>query len=156
MNDSMTIQRIIEIRAERSTDTVKDLKQEISDLKDALLNVEEGTKDYDKGVQLLQEDQRRLNEVNKLTKKENVALATSYYDLNAQLVQARKDYKNLTAEQRDNAEVGGALLTKIQDLDRQLKDLENAADDATWATTAEHSRTSAVCCPSSRRVRVPP
>ena len=124
MNDSMTIQRIIEIRAERSTDTVKDLKQEINDLKDALLNVEEGTKDYDKGVQLLQEDQRRLNEVNKLTKKENVALATSYYDLNAQLVQARKDYKNLTAEQRDNAEVGGVLLTKIQDLDRQLKDLD--------------------------------
>jgi len=120
----MTIQRIIEIRAERSTDTVKDLKQEISDLKDALLNVEEGTKDYDKGVKLLQEDQRRLNEVNALTKKENVALTGSYYDLNAQLVQARKDWKNLTAAQREDAEVGGALIQKIQSLDRQLKDMD--------------------------------
>ena len=124
MADNMTIQRIIEIRAERSTDTVKDLKQEINVLKDALLNVEEGTKDYDKGVQLLQEDQRRLNEVNALTRKENVALAGSYYDLNAQLVQARKDYKNLTEEQRNNADVGGALLARIQDLDHQLKDMD--------------------------------
>lgn len=123
-DNSLTIQRIIEIRAERSTDTVKDLKQEISDLKDALLNVKEGTADYDKGVKLLQEDQRRLNEVNALTKKENVALAGSYYDLNARLVQARKDYKNLTAEQRNNAEVGGVLLNEIRNLDTQLKTLD--------------------------------
>lgn len=120
----MTIQRIIEIRAERSTDTVKDLKQEINDLKNALLNVKEGTKEYDEGVKLLQEDQRRLNQVNALTKKENTAIAGSYYDLNAQLVQARKDYKNLTAEQRANAEVGGAQLKRIQELDRQLKDMD--------------------------------
>lgn len=123
-DDSMTIQRIIEIRAERSTDTVKDLKKEIDDLKNALLNVKEGTKEYDEGVKLLQEDQRRLNQVNALTKKENTALAGSYYDLNARLVQARKDYKNLTAEQRANAEVGGALLTEIRGLDKQLKDMD--------------------------------
>ena len=120
----MTIQRIIEVHAERSTDTVKDLKQEINDLKNALLNVKEGTKEYDEGVKLLQEDQRRLNQVNALTKKENTALAGSYYDLNARLVQARKDYKNLTAEQRANAEVGGALLAEIRGLDKQLKDMD--------------------------------
>ena len=120
----MTIQRIIEVHAERSTDTVKDLKTEINDLKNALLNVKEGTKEYDEGVKLLQEDQRRLNQVNALTKKENTALAGSYYDLNARLVQARKDYKNLTAEQRANAEVGGALLAEIRGLDKQLKDMD--------------------------------
>lgn len=123
-DETMTIQRIIEVHAERSTDTVKDLKQEINDLKNALLNVKEGTKEYDEGVKLLQEDQRRLNQVNALTKKENTALAGSYYDLNARLVQARKDYKNLTAEQRANAEVGGALLAEIRGLDKQLKDMD--------------------------------
>lgn len=123
-DETMTIQRIIEVHAERSTDTVKDLKTEINDLKDALLNVDKASEDYDKGVKLLQEDQRRLNEVNALTKKENNAIAGSYYDLNARLVQARKDYKNLTAEQRANAEVGGALLAEIRGLDKQLKDLD--------------------------------
>ena len=57
----MTIQRIIEVHAERSTDTVKDLKTEISDLKDALLNVDKASEDYDKGLKLLREDQQRLN-----------------------------------------------------------------------------------------------
>ena len=120
----MTIQRIIEIHAERSTDTVKDLKTEISDLKDALLNVDKASEDYDKGLKLLREDQQRLNEVNALTKKTVDALPGSYYALNAELVQTRKNYKELTAEERDNAEKGGAMLKRIQELDAQLKALD--------------------------------
>ena len=68
-DETMTIQRIIEVHAERSTDSVKDLKTEISQLKDALLNVEQGTEEYDKGLKLLREDQKRLNDVNALTAK---------------------------------------------------------------------------------------
>ena len=120
----MTIQRIIEIHAERSTDTVKDLKTEISDLKDALLNVDKASEDYDKGLKLLREDQQRLNEVNALTKKSVDALPGSYYALNAELVQTRKNYKELTAEERDNVEKGGAMLKRIQELDTQLKALD--------------------------------
>ena len=120
----MTIQRIIEIHAERSTDTVKDLKTEINDLKDALLNVKEGTEDYDKGLKLLREDQQRLNEVNALTKKSVDALPGSYYALNAELVQTRKNYKELTPAERENAEVGGVMLKRIQELDAQLKALD--------------------------------
>ena len=120
----MTIQRIIEVHAERSTDTVKDLKTEISDLKDALLNVDKASEDYDKGLKLLREDQQRLNEVNALTKKSVDALPGSYAALNAELVQARKNYKELTPEERANAEVGGVLLQRIQDLDHELKALD--------------------------------
>ena len=120
----MTIQRIIEVHAERSTDTVKDLKTEISDLKDALLNVDKASEDYDKGLKLLREDQQRLNEVNALTKKSVDALPGSYAALNAELVQARKNYKELTPEERANIEVGGAMLKRIQELDRELKSLD--------------------------------
>ena len=120
----MTIQRIIEVHAERSTDTVKDLKKEISDLKDALLNVDKASEDYDKGLKLLREDQQRLNEVNALTKKSVDALPGSYYALNAELVQLRKNYKELTPEERANIEVGGAMLKRIQELDKELKALD--------------------------------
>ena len=123
-DNTMTIQRIIEVHAERSTDTVKDLKTEISDLKDALLNVDKASEDYDKGLKLLREDQQRLNEVNALTKKTVDALPGSYYALNAELVQTRKNYKELTAEERDNAEKGGVMLKRIQELDAQLKALD--------------------------------
>ena len=120
----MTIQRIIEVHAERSTDTVKDLKTEITDLKDALLNVDKASEDYDKGLKLLREDQQRLNEVNALTKKSVDALPGSYAALNAELVQARKNYKELTPEERANAEVGGLMLQRIKDLDHELKALD--------------------------------
>ena len=120
----MTIQRIIEVHAERSTDTVKDLKTEINQLKDALLNVDKASEDYDKGLKLLREDQKRLNEVNALTKKSVDALPGSYNALNAKLVQARKDYKELTAEERANAEVGGKLLKEIKNLDAELKQMD--------------------------------
>ena len=125
-DETMTIQRIIEIHAERSTDTVKDLKTEISDLKDALLNVDKASEDYDKGLKLLREDQQRLNEVNALTKKSVDALPGSYAALNAELVQARKNYKELTPEERMNAEVGGVLLQRIQQLDRELKNMDES------------------------------
>ena len=120
----MTIQRIIEVHAERSTDTVKDLKTEINQLKDALLNVDKASDEYDKGLKLLREDQQRLNEVNALTKKSVDALPGSYNALNAKLVQARKDYKELTAEERANAEVGGKLLKEIKNLDAELKQMD--------------------------------
>ena len=123
-DNTMTIQRIIEVHAERSTDTVKDLKTEISDLKDALLNVDKASEDYDKGLKLLREDQQRLNEVNALTKKSVDALPGSYAALNAELVQARKNYKELTPEERANAEVGGLMLQRIKDLDHELKALD--------------------------------
>jgi len=123
-DNTMTIQRIIEVHAERSTDTVKDLKTEISDLKDALLNVDKASEDYDKGLKLLREDQQRLNEVNALTKKSVDALPGSYAALNAELVQARKNYKELTPEERANAEVGGVMLKRIQELDSELKSLD--------------------------------
>ena len=123
-DETMTIQRIIEVHAERSTDTVKDLKTEISDLKDALLNVDKASEDYDKGLKLLREDQKRLDEVNALTKKSVDALPTSYNALNAQLVKARKQYKDLTAEERANIEVGGKLLKEINGLDAELKKLD--------------------------------
>ena len=89
-----------------------------------LLNVDKASDEYDKGLKLLREDQQRLNEVNALTKKSVDALPGSYNALNAKLVQARKDYKELTAEERANAEVGGKLLKEIKSLDTELKQMD--------------------------------
>ena len=72
----------------------------------------------------MREDQQRLNEVNALTKKSVDALPGSYAALNAELVQARKNYKELTPEERANIEVGGAMLKRIQELDSELKSLD--------------------------------
>ena len=124
MADEVTLQRIIEIRTGRSVDTVKDLKNEIDGLKNVLLNVEKGSQDYDKALKLLREDQQRLNDVTSLTRKENNAVEGSYNALNAELVAARKAYKDLTEEERNNADVGGALLGRIGELDRTLKDMD--------------------------------
>lgn len=47
----------------------------------------------------------------------------SYRDLNKQLVELRKQFKNLTAEER-NSGFGKALVSQIQSLDKELKDLD--------------------------------
>lgn len=121
------IQKIIEIKTSEDR-SVKDLKTEMNNLRDALLNVEEGTESYQKGVERLQADQRDLNKVMSLTKSNAEAVKGSYYDLNNQLVEARKQWKGLTEEQRiaDKAMGVDGLFGTINRLDKQLKELDHS------------------------------
>lgn len=69
---------------------------------------------------------RAANEVLKDSVKLNNANSGSINEMRVQLKQMQKEYDNLSAAERDNASVGGALLDKIKALDTNLKSLEAA------------------------------
>lgn len=69
---------------------------------------------------------RAANEVLKDSVKLNNANSGSLNEMRVQLKQMQKEYDNLSAAERDNASVGGALLDKIKALDTNLKSLEAA------------------------------
>ena len=102
-----------------SQQTIKGLKDEINKLKDNILNLEKGTDDYSKAVAKLQENQRRLNEVTSLTRKDATALEGSYNYLTHQLSLLNKEYKATTSELKRNE-----LAKEIYDINAQLKEMD--------------------------------
>ena len=69
--------KIIEVSTENAVQSVRQLKDEISSLRDAWLNAEEGTEEYDQITQKLIEDQTKLNSVMKVGKDEASAATGS-------------------------------------------------------------------------------
>lgn len=57
------IVKVIKIEAQGSEQTVKQLRSEISSLRDALLNTEKGSEEYAKAVEQLTKNQKKLNDV---------------------------------------------------------------------------------------------
>jgi myosin heavy subunit len=57
------IVKVIKIEAQGSEQTVKQLRSEISSLRDALLNTEKGSEEYAKAVEQLAKNQKKLNDV---------------------------------------------------------------------------------------------
>ena len=99
--------------------TVKGLKDEIATLKDTILNLDEGTEEYSEAVSKLQSDQRKLNEVMALTKKEAVALDGSYDALVHQMSLLKKEWR-ATNDEAKRQELG----KKIAEINGQLKDFD--------------------------------
>lgn len=118
---------VIEVKTGNSEQTVKGLKKEISDLRDAILNLEKGTEAYEDAVSKLQDDQRKLNEVMALTKKEATALEGSYDALVYQMAQLKKEWRATNDEAKRN-ELG----KQIDEINNQLKELD--------ASIGNHSR----------------
>lgn len=110
---------VIEIRTGDSEQTVKGLKKEISDLKDAILNLDKGSNAYNEAVEKLQADQRKLNEVMALTKKEATALEGSYDALVHQMSQLKKEWRATNDEAKRN-EIG----KQIDKINAQLKEMD--------------------------------
>lgn len=110
---------VIEVRTGDSEQTVKGLKKEISDLRDSILNLEKGTEAYEDAVSKLQADQRKLNEVMALTKKEATALEGSYDALVYQMAQLKKEWRATNDEAKRN-ELG----KQIDEINNQLKELD--------------------------------
>lgn len=73
-----------------------------------------------------QEKLRAANEVLKDSVKQNNANSGSLNEMRVHLKKMQKEYDDLSAAERDNASVGGALLNTIKDLDTNLKSLEAA------------------------------
>ena len=109
----------ISINTGESQQTIKGLKDEIKRLQDEILNVEKGTESYNKIVAKLQENQRRLNEVTSLTRKDATALEGSYNYLTHQLSLLNKEYKATTSELKRNE-----LAKQIYDINAQLKEMD--------------------------------
>lgn len=99
--------------------TVKDLKQEISDLRDALLNTEQGTEQYKTTLDKLIEDQKLLTQVMNAGRNEVTAATGSYNALCQEMSALKKVWKEVTDEASRN-EIGARIL----DINTQLKDMD--------------------------------
>lgn len=107
---------VIKIDTGDSEQSVKGLKKEIGELRDYILKLDAGTEEYAEAVGKLQEDQRKLNEVMSLTKREAVALDGSYDALVHKMSLLKKEWRATNDEARRN-ELG----QQIAEINQQLK-----------------------------------
>lgn len=122
--NNQIVKKSIQIDAGDTLRTVKSLKQEISDLRDELLNLEQGTQEYDDVQKQLQEDVNDLNTVMGAHKDKAEALEGSYDDLQNQLKELKAAWKSTNDEaERD------VLGQKINDLNNQLKEMDASIGD---------------------------
>lgn len=105
------------------TTDLKEYKKHIEELRGELLVLEKGSEDYVKIEEEITRETQKLNEVLKVGKKEVTAVQGSYNALNKELVEARKAYKALSEQERESAS-GKEMLAHINDLDKQLKNLD--------------------------------
>lgn len=75
--------------------------------------------------QQLSDEQKTLKQVTKQTK----ATESSYEDMSARLSELKSIWRDLTKEERDNANVGGVLKTEINRLDEAIKGMDKSIGD---------------------------
>lgn len=109
----------ISIDTGQAQSSVKKLKEDISKLRDEILNLTKGTDEYDRAVKALQDNQRKYNEVMSLTKKEATALEGSYDALVHQMSLLKKEWRATNDELKRN-ELG----KQIDDINTKLKEFD--------------------------------
>lgn len=114
-----TIKPIIKVEAGDSQKTIKQLKEDIKNLRDNILNLTKGTDEYNDAVEQLQANQRQLDEVMSLTKKTATALDGSYDALTHKMAQLKKEWR-ATADEAKRADLGG----QIEEINQQLKEMD--------------------------------
>lgn len=119
----------IEIQGQQKViDTTNQLKEALKQIKDEMGKTSDAA-EYDKLAKEAAKLTTELNEVNKKQREFNKEsenskyAAGSYNALNAELVKLRKSYKELSEEER-NGPAGRDALTRIGQLDRQLKGID--------------------------------
>lgn len=128
---------IISIRTGEAVKNVKELKQNIQDLKDKIVELRNAEQDCSKETLELQASQRELNAVNGLTKTSTDAVAGSYADLLNQLKEARDAWKQIP--QFINGELNPAYTeatNKVRSLTEQVGSMEEATGD--WHRSVGH------------------
>jgi predicted nucleic acid-binding Zn-ribbon protein len=83
------IKKVIEIKV-KGERTVQDLKNNIKELQNALVNLDTGTEDYDKVVKQLTLDQAKLSEVMNAGKATVAGAAGSYNALKKEMADLKK------------------------------------------------------------------
>ena len=123
-SNNTIVKKSIQIDAGDTVRTVRSLKQEISDLRDQLLNLEQGTKEYDEVQKQLQEDVEDLNTVMGAHKEKAETLEGSYNDLQNQLKELKAAWK-ATNDEADRDVLG----QKIRELNDQLSAMDQSIGD---------------------------
>ena len=99
--------------------SVKELKKEISDLRDRLVTLDKGSDEYSETVKKLIDDQVKLKEVMNAGKNETQAAEGSYNALTQRMSALRQVWKETTDEATRN-EIG----RQIAEINTQLKDMD--------------------------------
>lgn len=111
--------RLITIETAESQKTVKQLRDEIKQLRDDLLNLSEGTEEYDAAVDKLRNDQAQLNKVMNAHKQSTQAAEGSYDHLVATMAELKKQWRATTNEVERSD-----LAKQILEINDELKELD--------------------------------
>lgn len=111
--------KIIKIQTEGAERTVRSLKQEISNLRDAMLNVDSSSEEYRQIVEKLVDDQKELTNVMRAGKDEVQAATGSYNALQNEMTALRKVWKEVTDES-ERSRIG----LRIKEINDQLKEMD--------------------------------
>lgn len=117
------VKKIITVEVGKSITSVRDFKKHIEDLRGALLGLNEESEEYAQIAEQIATDQAKLNEVLRVGKTNTDAAAGSYIELNNQLKALRQQYRALSETERNSA-TGQTILTNINKLDTQLKNID--------------------------------
>lgn len=117
------IKKVIKVEEGNSTVTIKSLRKEMSELRDTILNCEKGSKQYTDAVNKLQDNQSRLNEVMKLSKKTANDEENALKKLQKEIKQYRADV--LSAE--EGTEEWKNAMQNLADAQFQLRDMNETA-----------------------------
>ena len=93
MASNKEIVKVLKVETKGSDVSVKSLRQEISALRDVLLNTEKGTEEYNQAVQQIKANQDMLSQAMNATKTEAEALDGSYNALTQKLNELKQAWK---------------------------------------------------------------
>ena len=130
--------KIIKIETGGSEQTVKGLKEEISSLRDALLNVEKGSEEYKTILDQLIEDQKRLTDVMNAGVKEAKAAEGSYNALVNKMAALKKVWRE-TTDEASRKEIGNQIKdinSKLSKMDQSIGDFRRNVGNYTQSITA--------------------
>ena len=117
------IKKVIKVEEGNSTVTIKSLRKEMSELRDTILNCEKGSKQYTDAVNKLQDNQSRLNEVMKLSKKTANDEENALKKLQKEIKQYRADVLNA----EEGTEEWKNAMQNLADAQFQLRDMNETA-----------------------------
>lgn len=120
------IVKTVKIETGNGERTVKSLKKEISDLRDALLNMDKGGEEWKKTATELTKAQEDLNSVMKAGKEAADADASSIAGMEARYKSLYQTYRLLSAEQRKTKE-GISMQKELANLSKNLNDTKKEA-----------------------------
>lgn len=116
--------KIIKIETGGSEQTVKGLKAEIESLRDALLNTEKGSQEYDDILEQLIKDQEKLTDAMRAGQKGAKAAEGSYNALVNQMAALRKEWRETTDEVTREK-----LGKQIDEINTKLKGMDGSLGD---------------------------